>query len=301
MNISDLMAHISMFENNSEKIEKLNIYAKELNAEMMKLQELGCDSPLCNLVLTEAIQKLQKEILWYTNMRANAVTHELMSLKSGDSKETRRPEKSSDADKKNWMSSFKLGSINVESDTTKKNYVSRDRSLEPIREDTAMLKDPNNGICTNFKKRKNAFEPYQKPSNVVIDENFNINKGQHSSVGGFGFNSCNMNFSNNHVTNLTYQHSLETSKKPRLSWTLDLHREFLRVVEELGGPAAATPKQIKKGMGIDSLTKNEIKSHLQKYRLMFQKKNLASNHALVAPSTSKSSSIGQGSQADKST
>lgn len=55
MNISDLMANISMIENTSEKIEKLNIYAEELNAEMLKIKELKCDSPLCILVLTEGI------------------------------------------------------------------------------------------------------------------------------------------------------------------------------------------------------------------------------------------------------
>lgn len=55
MNISDLMAHVSMIDNTSEKIEKLNIYVKELNAEMMKLKELKCDSPLCIFVLTEGI------------------------------------------------------------------------------------------------------------------------------------------------------------------------------------------------------------------------------------------------------
>lgn len=72
---------------------------------------------------------------------------------------------------------------------------------------------------------------------MIIDENFNINSGQHSFGRGFGLNSCNMNFSGNFVTHLTYQPSLmDSSKKPRLSWTHDLHREFLRVVEELGGP-----------------------------------------------------------------
>lgn len=73
---------------------------------------------------------------------------------------------------------------------------------------------------------------------MIINENLNVNNGQHSSVGGLGLGSCTMNFNGNFVTNLTYQPSLmESSKKPRLSWTLDLHREFLRVVEELGGPS----------------------------------------------------------------
>lgn len=63
MNISDLMASISMIENVSEKIEKLHIYVKELNVEMLKIKELECDSPLCILVLTEGITCLN---IFYT-------------------------------------------------------------------------------------------------------------------------------------------------------------------------------------------------------------------------------------------
>ncbi|KAK1363843.1 hypothetical protein POM88_039404 [Heracleum sosnowskyi] len=285
VNISDLMVDISMNGNTSEKIEKLNIYAKQLNDEMLKIKELKCDSPLCILVLTEAIHKLEKEILWYTNMKANAVTHEHMSSKSDGLEGSKRPEKSSDAEKKNWMSSIQLESDNVTSD---KGYAWHGSSSELIREDIATNENTN-----SQKKRKSAFAPYQRSSGLIIGESSNINGGQHSSVGRFGLNSFNMNFSGNFITKLTYQPSLvESSKKPRLSWTYDLHREFLRVVEELGGPAVATPKQIKKEMGIDNLTNDEIKSHLQKYRLQLRKQYLTSNPAL-GDLTSKSSLTGQ--------
>ncbi|XP_074351786.1 myb family transcription factor EFM-like [Apium graveolens] len=301
VNIADLMAHISMIENTSERIEKLDMYVNELNVEMMKLKELECDSPLCILVLTEAIQKLEKEILWYKNMKTSVVTHEFMPLKIGDSKETERPEKSSDVDKKNCMSSVQPKSKIVVFNTTNKNYSSHDSLL--IREDIVTYENSNSPININFKKRKAAFVPYQRPSGVIIDENSNITSGQHSSfVPGFSSNSRNMNFSGNIVTSLTYQHSLmDSSKKPRLSWTHDLHREFLRVVEELGGLTVSTPKQIKNRMGIDNLSKDEIKSHLQKCRIQHKQQILASNHALVVSSTSELSLTGQGCQAEKST
>lgn len=61
-------------------------------------------------------------------MKASAVTHELMPLKNGDSKEAGRPEKSSVVDKKNWMSSIQLGSKNIVHDTTNKNYALHDSS-----------------------------------------------------------------------------------------------------------------------------------------------------------------------------
>ncbi|WOH15470.1 hypothetical protein DCAR_0935011 [Daucus carota subsp. sativus] len=57
------------------------------------------------------------------------------------------------------------------------------------------------------------------------------------------------------------------SSKPRRNWSPELHRRFLVALEELGGAHVATPKQIMQKMKVDGLTNNEVKSHLQKYRL----------------------------------
>ncbi|XP_044470522.1 transcription factor HHO5-like [Mangifera indica] len=56
-------------------------------------------------------------------------------------------------------------------------------------------------------------------------------------------------------------------KKARRSWSPELHRLFLDALEHLGGWQAATPKKIKEYMKVEGLTSDEIKSHLQKYRL----------------------------------
>ncbi|CAI9775164.1 unnamed protein product [Fraxinus pennsylvanica] len=56
-------------------------------------------------------------------------------------------------------------------------------------------------------------------------------------------------------------------RKPRRSWSPELHRKFLQALQRLGGSQVATPKQIRNLMKVDGLTNNEVKSHLQKYRL----------------------------------
>ncbi|KAK1616701.1 hypothetical protein QYE76_022218 [Lolium multiflorum] len=57
------------------------------------------------------------------------------------------------------------------------------------------------------------------------------------------------------------------NRKPRRCWAPDLHRKFLHALQQLGGPHVATPKQIRELMKVDGLTNDEVKSHLQKYRL----------------------------------
>ncbi|KAK6116365.1 hypothetical protein DH2020_049827 [Rehmannia glutinosa] len=57
------------------------------------------------------------------------------------------------------------------------------------------------------------------------------------------------------------------SRKARRCWSPELHRRFLQALNQLGGSHTATPKQIRELMKVDGLTNDEVKSHLQKYRL----------------------------------
>ncbi|XP_076953613.1 transcription factor HHO3-like [Bidens hawaiensis] len=59
----------------------------------------------------------------------------------------------------------------------------------------------------------------------------------------------------------------QINRKARRNWSPELHRRFLHALQELGGAHVATPKQIRELMKVDGLTNDEVKSHLQKYRL----------------------------------
>ncbi|XP_051145550.1 transcription factor HRS1-like [Andrographis paniculata] len=61
--------------------------------------------------------------------------------------------------------------------------------------------------------------------------------------------------------------SQANNRKIRRCWSPELHRRFLQALKELGGSHVATPKQIREHMKVDGLTNDEVKSHLQKYRL----------------------------------
>ncbi|XP_042420665.1 transcription factor HHO3-like [Zingiber officinale] len=67
----------------------------------------------------------------------------------------------------------------------------------------------------------------------------------------------------------------QSRRKVRRYWSEDLHKRFLHALEQLGGCDVATPKYIRKLMKVDGLTNDEIKSHLQKFRLHSRRSNPA--------------------------
>ncbi|KAK7341107.1 hypothetical protein VNO80_24031 [Phaseolus coccineus] len=54
-------------------------------------------------------------------------------------------------------------------------------------------------------------------------------------------------------------------KKSRIVWTSELHRKFVEVVDQIG-PANVVPNKILELMNMPGLTRNNVASHLQKYR-----------------------------------
>ncbi|KAG6433442.1 hypothetical protein SASPL_105056 [Salvia splendens] len=58
----------------------------------------------------------------------------------------------------------------------------------------------------------------------------------------------------------------KTLKRPRLVWTPQLHKRFVDVVAHLG-LRNAVPKTIMQLMNVEGLTRENVASHLQKYRL----------------------------------
>ncbi|KAL6508975.1 PHO85 cyclin-1 [Orobanche hederae] len=58
----------------------------------------------------------------------------------------------------------------------------------------------------------------------------------------------------------------KTLKRPRLVWTPQLHKRFVDVVAHLG-LKSAVPKTIMQLMNVEGLTRENVASHLQKYRL----------------------------------
>ncbi|XP_041016880.1 two-component response regulator ARR12-like [Juglans microcarpa x Juglans regia] len=63
-----------------------------------------------------------------------------------------------------------------------------------------------------------------------------------------------------------------TQKKQRVVWSVDLHRKFVAAVHQLGIDKAV-PKKILDMMNVEKLTRENVASHLQKYRLYLKRLN----------------------------
>ncbi|CAN6207269.1 unnamed protein product [Urochloa humidicola] len=61
-----------------------------------------------------------------------------------------------------------------------------------------------------------------------------------------------------------------TQKRQRVQWPGDLHRKFVKAVNQIGMDRAV-PKKILEIMNVDSLTRENVASHLQKYRIYLRK------------------------------
>ena len=60
------------------------------------------------------------------------------------------------------------------------------------------------------------------------------------------------------------------SKKARVVWSAELHAQFVTAVNQLGIDKAV-PKRILDLMGVEGLTRENVASHLQKYRLYLKR------------------------------
>ncbi|KAL4334681.1 hypothetical protein GQ457_07G044070 [Hibiscus cannabinus] len=67
-----------------------------------------------------------------------------------------------------------------------------------------------------------------------------------------------------------------TQKKPRVVWSVELHRKFVAAVNQLGIDKAV-PKKILELMNVENLTRENVASHLQKFRLYLKRISCVAN------------------------
>ncbi|XP_073220940.1 two-component response regulator ARR1-like isoform X2 [Cicer arietinum] len=83
-----------------------------------------------------------------------------------------------------------------------------------------------------------------------------------------------------------------TLKKPRVVWSVELHQQFMAAVNQLGLDKAV-PKKIMEMMNVPGLTRENVASHLQKYRLYLrrlsgvpQQQSNMNNYFIMSPQES---------------
>ncbi|CAN4124765.1 unnamed protein product [Withania somnifera] len=279
-----------MINNNfTEKMQRCQQYIDALEEEHRKIQVFSRELPLCLELVTQAIETYKQQLSGTTteyNLNAQSeecsddehtssdvpILEEFIPLKRTFSHEDEDDENESHRSKHNnnditsnsniskdtknkksdWLRSVQLW--NQPSDPTPKEELTTKKvSVVEVK------KSGSGGAFHPFKKEKSV-APVIKPPVTSSDIPTAAASSTAESGGG------------------NKKEDKDGQRKQRRCWSPELHRRFLQALQQLGGSHVATPKQIRELMKVDGLTNDEVKSHLQKYRLHTRRPSPSSIH-----------------------
>ncbi|MCD7459153.1 hypothetical protein HAX54_040222 [Datura stramonium] len=276
--ISDVLTEVSAMDDISKKLTKLNQFLVALEEELKKIEAFKRELPICMVLLKDAIERLKEEALQYKGKDESPVMEEFIPLKKGNSDESGRVKRSNDlSDKKNWMSSAQLWSTPVQYESFD---LGKQGQFLHLKSSGVEEKDREKQYQLGVYKLKNdrgAFLPFQEQTlkegkNGLAVKDLSLCMAVRVGEREKGPNPIDLSVKrDNGPSNPNgcsgYLEDKSQQRKQRRCWSPELHRRFVDALHQLGGAQVATPKQIRDIMQVDGLTNDEVKSHLQKYRL----------------------------------
>ncbi|KAJ4788153.1 myb-like transcription factor family protein [Rhynchospora pubera] len=223
------------------KATKLEGFIRDLEVEKAKIEVFKRELPLSMHLLGEIVNYLKEEL---ERSQKVGIFAEFMPTKGKIEENIGGKVEIDSKDKKSWMSSAQLWSHSEENSTDKK------AQSKPSQKNTSCGFMPFKGLS-----RKDEKVDVPLPDFTLTSYKY---KG---ATGVTGNSTCGAT-----GTSVQSQSQLQ-QRKMRRCWSPELHRRFISALQQLGGAQVATPKQIREMMKVDGLTNDEVKSHLQKYRL----------------------------------
>ncbi|CAL9148738.1 unnamed protein product [Musa hybrid cultivar] len=223
-------------DDRSEKAFWYDELIDALKEERRKIQVFRRELPLCLHLINQTIENYMQLMMMEDTVRTSneTVLKEFISLKpcSGASEENKDPdlvpEKVMIYDK---SIGFMISCIQDETYSVYNTYTTQDRVRKPV--------------AVEARKVREDAHPGDK------EDDLGSEGGEGKGKGGDGED----------------KKKSASQGKTRRWWSEDLHKRFLDALQQLGGCHAAKPKHIRELMKVDGLTNDEVKSHLQKYRL----------------------------------
>lgn len=273
-----------VFDNNStdfgEKMQRCREYMEALESERRKIQVFERELPLCLELVTQAIEGCRQQMSGTTNDYFNGqsecseqtssegpVLEEFIPIKrtsSADEDDQEHQHQELNHKPKNICSKDKSSSSSKKSDWLRSAQLSIQTpdpvELSPKRVPVVEVKRNGCGAFHPFKKDKNSeAAPAAGTAKLSTSPATDLTAAASSTAEtGSGSGGCGGSKS---------EDKGQSNRKARRCWSPELHRRFLHALQQLGGAHVATPKQIRELMKVDGLTNDEVKSHLQKYRL----------------------------------
>lgn len=281
--ITQFLSHLSTIGSISDQILKLDDFITRLESEMRKIDAFKRELPLCMLLINDAIVALKEEIMMLKKSSSNVepVLEEFIPLKkSCDDEDSeidviKKKENGGGGDnKKNWLSSTQLWSTNDNnSKPNSTNKITKKRAEEEDDDLYQPFRNPARSFipfkgCYGFTETREEL-PSHGLSLITPGTNNSVlltKTADNTKLVPSSAPNSQPNIRNGAPQQGQPPHQ-QTSRKQRRCWSTELHRRFVNALQQLGGSQVATPKQIRELMQVDGLTNDEVKSHLQKYRL----------------------------------
>ncbi|KAK7252059.1 hypothetical protein RIF29_35764 [Crotalaria pallida] len=301
--ITDFLSTLSSAPN---KLSLLNDFLSRLEDEFRKIDAFKRELPLSMLLLNDAILVLKEESEKWRSYKTQPVLEEFIPLKKEcDDEDEGNDNKDKECrDKKNWMSSVQLWNPTTTTTPATTNNV-YDQTQHHHKLDNKKKEDQRQSgtedhfqPCSSRNGGGRGFLPFSTYSSInpvtTVAVPQTKEEKEDTAVNRLslltpppvvknlreGCSSSGSKTNSNRALSSsppTAQPSLRTgslqhqqqqaSRKQRRCWSPELHRRFVNALQKLGGSQVATPKQIRELMQVDGLTNDEVKSHLQKYRL----------------------------------
>ncbi|XP_075507025.1 transcription factor HHO3-like [Primulina tabacum] len=284
---------ISIPNNHSEfpeKIQRCQDYIQALEEERRKIQVFQRELPLCLDLVTQTIETCKQQLSGTTtdyNLRglsecseqtSSPVFEEFIPLKrasfhsDGEEEEYQKERGGDDVQngnetkKSDWLRCVQLW--NETPDPSSKEDSPRKVAVVEVNRNSGSSDggcDGGGGAFNPFKKEKrlginsSTTTTTDRPTQGAEPKSGSVPPASTSSTADTGGGSGG--------ASKKEEKGGESQRKERRYWLPELHRRFEHALQQLGGSHVATPKQIRELMKVDGLTNDEVKSHLQKYRL----------------------------------
>ncbi|XP_031488458.1 myb family transcription factor EFM [Nymphaea colorata] len=292
------------FGDQLDKTNKLEDFLNRLEEERLKIDAFRRELPLCMQLLNDVMEASRQQLAaCQLNHSSSPVLEEFIPLKHPESSDRSLTAIETSPDKTTWMTTAQLWSQANDGSKQKGSAAMESEHGLPATSKLGLdAKQRNGGAFLPFTKDKTgatqALRPLPElalaPSDKCADEpsqtesaaelavpvsrimsSEDVHRSNDNGGGGIG--------TDHKSGNEQAQTAGQTHRKPRRCWSPDLHRRFVNALQQLGGSQVATPKQIRELMKVDGLTNDEVKSHLQKYRLHTRRPSHTPQAVVAAP------------------
>ncbi|CAH9076110.1 unnamed protein product [Cuscuta epithymum] len=275
-----------VFNHDDSKARRCREYVDALEDERRKIEVFRRELPLCLQLVTQAIEAYKQQLSGRTasEFYLNGESESSEPLSSGGPIfEEFIPIKKRTEEDENEMEDTKLQSRELNTDNDDNNNNSFDNKGE------FSVSSNNNSNKSDWLRSAHLWSPspYPTPKQESVGKAALTEVNRNGSGGAFHPFQRDRSGVATEVKLDTAAAASSTSgtrvrngggSKQRRCWSPELHRRFLQALQQIGGSHVATPKQIRELMKVDGLTNDEVKSHLQKYRLHTRRPSTMSTH-----------------------